>query len=272
MEFSIRNLMRDTSLPNTEILILLEKVLQKPKTWIIANDLNVISNVLFYKYIDLRNRRIDGEPIAYLVGYKEFMNNKFLVNRSVLIPRPETELLVDVAINSLKPSNGCRVLDLGTGCGAIAISIYLMKSNIEVVGSDIDLYALSVAEMNSRKLCANIDLIHSNWFDCFDSKMGKFDIIVSNPPYIHSLDKHLESGDLRFEPRIALTDELDGLSHISNIIYNARNYMNKGAYLWLEHGWDQSSMVKYLLKMAGFSNVNSFLDLSGIVRVTGGSI
>lgn len=264
--------MKDLDLPKIEIIILLEKVLQKPRTWIIANDLNIVPDSLFYQYSDLRNRRLNGEPIAYLVGYKEFMSNKFLVNNSVLIPRPETELLVDVVINSLKSLNKPRVLDLGIGCGNIAISICLMRPDAEVIGSDIDSGALLIADMNSKKLGVNITLISSNWFDCFDIDIGKFDLIVSNPPYISSLDKHLELGDLRFEPRIALTDESNGLTHITNIIYNSRNYMNKGAYLWLEHGWDQAEEVKSLLKKAGFSNVTSFLDLSGIARVTGGNL
>lgn len=262
----------DLNLPRIEILVLLEKVLQKPRTWIIANDLNIISDIAFRKYNDLRKRRLKGEPIAYLVGYKEFMSNKFLVNNSVLIPRPETELLVDVSINSLSTLHKPRVLDLGIGCGAIAISICLMRTDAEVVGSDIDKGALLVAEINSKKLGANVTLINSNWFDNFDIHIGKFDLIVSNPPYISSLDKHLELGDLRFEPRIALTDESDGLSHITNIVYNSRNYMNKGAFLWMEHGWDQAAKVKNILKIAGFRNITSFLDLSGIPRITGGNI
>ncbi|WP_235043590.1 peptide chain release factor N(5)-glutamine methyltransferase [Candidatus Kinetoplastidibacterium galati] len=264
--------MADRCLPKIEILILLEKVLQKSRTWIIANDLNIISDISFYKYSDLRKRRLDGEPIAYLIGYKEFMSNKFLVNNSVLIPRPETEILVDVAINSIKTLSKPRVLDLGTGCGSIAISICLMRPDADVVGSDVDSESLSVAEINSRKLGANISLINSNWFDCFDINIDKFDLIISNPPYIALLDKHLELGDLRFEPKLALTDGSDGLRHITNIIHNSRNYLNKEAFLWLEHGWNQATEVRDLLKSAGFRNVTSFLDLSGIARVTGGNI
>lgn len=214
----------------------------------------------------LCRRRIAGEPIAYLLGEREFYGLPLHVNPAVLIPRPETELLVDLALERLPPCG--RVLDMGTGSGAIAIAIAHVRPDAQVTALDASPGAIEVAQHNAKRHGAAIRVVHSNWFaavgDC------RFDLIVSNPPYIVAGDRHLAQGDLRFEPPDALTDHADGLSALRSISSDACIYLEPGGWLLMEHGYDQAAAVRSMLEKANFSAVRSWRDLAGIARVSGG--
>ncbi|MBW0454135.1 MAG: peptide chain release factor N(5)-glutamine methyltransferase [Candidatus Kinetoplastibacterium crithidii] len=270
---SIKNLIMDSGISRLEAMILLEMILHKSRSWIIAHDDEILSDDLVNVYMALKQRRLRGEPIAYIVGYKEFMSHTFMVNKKVLIPRPETELIVEHGLKLLRDKyQNPRVIDLGTGCGAIGVSIALTRPDISVVGCDISSQALDVAHHNVTNLGATVELIESDWFKYINPK-EKFDLLLANPPYISREDEHLRMDSLIYEPRSALTDEsMDGLESISKIIETSPAYMKEGASLWIEHAWNQAYRVKNMMEAVGFKNVYSLNDLSGIERVTGGFI
>lgn len=217
----------------------------------------------------LVDRRLSGEPIAYLLGVREFYGLPFKVSPDVLIPRPETELLVELAL-SRTPENGA-LLDLGTGSGAIAVTIASLRSDLNITASDISTSALEIAKYNAQQLLTdNIEVrfFQSDWYQ--QIPQYQFNIIVSNPPYIVKGDAHLFEGDLRFEPINALTDHADGLSAYRQIISGAVSRLSSKGWLLMEHGYDQANAVQALLTEHGFSEVQSWADLAGIMRVTGG--
>lgn len=217
-------------------------------------------------------RRQAGEPIAYIVGEREFFGLALAVSPAVLIPRPDTELLVELALARL-PDNG-SMLDMGTGSGAIAIAVAHTRPDARVCALDASQAALDIAQRNAaRHLAGNphpLTLVHSNWFSAIAGQ--SFDMIVSNPPYIADADHHLSEGDLRFEPRDALTDHADGLSAYRTIVSQAPVHLTRGGWLLLEHGYDQATPVRDLLLQQGFDNVQGWQDLAGITRVTGGQL
>ena len=218
-------------------------------------------------------RRLAGEPIAYIVGEREFYGHVFSVSPEVLIPRPETELLVDLALVRLAPQRSCRVLDLGTGSGAVAIAIALHRPNVSVVAIDASPASLAVAGDNARRLlgeagAGRFQLICSDWFEQVGET--RFDLIVSNPPYVAEDDPHLRNGDIRFEPNQALVSGRDGLDALSTIIGVAPGYLRDGGWLLCEHGYDQAEAVSRLLDRAGFSQLLAERDLAGVTRVSGG--
>jgi release factor glutamine methyltransferase len=219
---------------------------------------------------ELIARRVQGEPMAYILGEREFFGRMFKVNPAVLIPRPDTELLVELALQFMPAQ--ASVLDLGTGSGAIAISIAAERPDCQVLACDISLAALDVARSNALALIANkhISFLQSDWYTQIPAQ--SFDCIVSNPPYIVKEDAHLTQGDLRFEPINALTDHDDGLSAYRAIIKGAAAYLKDGGRLLFEHGYDQAEAVQELLRTQGFSEVQSWQDLAGIWRVTGGKL
>ncbi len=221
----------------------------------------------------LTQRRVDGEPIAYLLGEREFFGLLFQVTPDVLIPRPDTELLVELAL-ARTPNDGA-VLDLGTGSGAIAVAIAAQNDGKDIVrkisAADISPAALTVAKRNAERLVPNFTAIQfylSDWMQAIPPQI--FDTIVSNPPYIVKDDEHLSQGDLRFEPIDALTDHHDGLSAYRSIIAGAPRYLKKDGWLLMEHGYHQAQDVQALLCEAGFDEVQSWQDIAGIWRVTGG--
>jgi release factor glutamine methyltransferase len=219
----------------------------------------------------LGSQRLAGEPMAYLLGQREFFGLSFKVTPDVLIPRPDTELLVELALE--RTANGDHLLDLGTGSGAIAIAIAAQGRQIKVSAADISPAALAVAQFNATQLLdenAKIQFHLSDWYSAIPAQ--RFHTIVSNPPYIVKDDIHLSQGDLRFEPIDALTDHSDGLSAYRKIIDGAPAYLHPNAWLLMEHGYDQSDAVQGLLKAAGFTEVQSWPDLSGILRVSGGCL
>ena len=213
-------------------------------------------------------RRVNGEPMAYILGEREFYGLDFYVTPDVLIPRPDTELLVELALQYAPKQS--RLLDLGTGSGAIAIAVAQQRSDLTVLALDVSPAALKIAEKNAaRHLAAGrVQLIQSDWYSAIADQ--QFATIVSNPPYIVKDDQHLSQGDLRFEPLNALTDHADGLSAYRQIITGAGKHLAEGGWLLMEHGYDQSSAVQELLSAEGFSEIQSWPDLAGILRVSGG--
>jgi release factor glutamine methyltransferase len=214
----------------------------------------------------LVQRRLDGEPIAYIVGHREFFGLDFKVNRSVLIPRPDTELIVELATERL-PARG-RMLDMGTGSGAIAVACAHTRPDADVTALDVSDAALEVARANAQANAATVRFLRSDWFAALGTET--FELIASNPPYIAAGDEHLAQGDLRFEPAGALTDHADGLSALRTIIAGAARHLAEGGWLLLEHGYDQAAQVRALLDAHGYGDVQSWRDLSGIERVSGG--
>ena len=267
-----QTLMQMCGLPRLESRMLLEYVLQKPRAWLLAHDTDGIEPQLAAQFLSLCAERRQGKPMAQLIGYREFMNYRFIVTPDVLIPRPETELLVEAGLQAIASlSVAPAILDLGTGSGAVAISLALLRPDAFVVATDLSVSALSVAQQNAQALGAHIQCWQGSWYEALPPE-GRFDLIVSNPPYIAARDPHLTSGDLRFEPVGALTDGADGLSAIRQIIADAGSHLKPGGQLWLEHGYDQAEAVQDLLRGRGFSGIRSLQDLAGIARVTGGAL
>ncbi len=214
-------------------------------------------------------RRRQGEPIAYIVGKREFFGLDFEVGASVLIPRPDTELIVELALERLPA--GARLLDMGTGSGAIAVAAAHTRPDAHVTALDVSDAALEIARRNAAANGAQVRFLRSDWFAALDAA-GRFDVIASNPPYIAAGDAHLSRGDLRFEPVGALTDHADGLSALRIIVDGAPGYLATAGWLLLEHGYDQAAAVRALLAARGFSEVQSWRDLAGIERVSGGRL
>ncbi|NIA53156.1 peptide chain release factor N(5)-glutamine methyltransferase [Massilia sp. TW-1] len=217
---------------------------------------------------DLVARRLQGEPIAYIVGKREFFGLDFQVGPAVLIPRPDTELIVELALERL-PQGPSRLLDMGTGSGAIAVAVAHTRPDADVTALDVSPDALAVAQANAAANGARVRFLASSWFDAL-AAAATFDVIASNPPYIAAGDAHLAQGDLRFEPVGALTDHADGLSALRTIVAGSPLYLVPGGWLLLEHGYDQAAAVRTLLLDAGFTDVQSWQDLAGIERVSGG--
>ena len=217
---------------------------------------------------DLVARRLRGEPIAYIVGRREFFGLDFQVGPAVLIPRPDTELIVELALERLPPG-AARLLDMGTGSGAIAVAVAHTRPDAAVTALDVSPDALAVAQANAAANGARVRFLHSSWFDALAA--GEiFDVIASNPPNIAAGDDHLAQGDLRFEPVGALTDHADGLSALRTIVNGSPRHLVPGGWLLLEHGYDQAAAVRTLLLDAGFTEVQSWQDLAGNERVSGG--
>lgn len=221
--------------------------------------------------------RAEGKPVAYLIGKREFYGREFAVNEHVLIPRPETEILVEQALARLSgqkwPGNRANagVLDMGAGSGAIAVTLALESPGAQVAACDVSPEALAMARSNAERLHAKVEFLESDWYAALAGR--RFDLIVSNPPYVAGNDSHLAQGDLRYEPKTALTDDsADGLASIRTIIAGAPTHLHPGGWLLFEHGYDQADACRDLLLKAGFIDPISVKDLAGIPRVAGGQI
>lgn len=271
-----RDLLRASPLPLLEARVLLSHVLGWRRTELITRGEEPLGSSALAAYRALETRRTAGEPIAQIVGMREFFGLPFDVTPDVLIPRPETELLVETVLAAIDPIPHARVLDLGTGSGAIAVAIASQRPDARVWAVDRSPAALAVAARNAAKLLdpmrpgGPIEWRQGDWYAPV-TPSPPFDAIVSNPPYIAAGDPHLAEGDLRFEPRGALTDEADGLSAIREIVAGANRFLTPGGQLWIEHGYDQASQVRAILVSAGFADVRSRPDLAGIERASGGS-
>jgi release factor glutamine methyltransferase len=286
---TIRELLSNTKLNKNDARILLGHLIQKhlgwPRSHLISRDQELLPKSLTAEWQILENQRLQGIPVAYLTGRKAFHGIELLVNESVLIPRSETEILVDSAldeINRILASNisgqSIRILDLGTGSGAIALAIAHSLNNsthrdnhVDILGIDLSSAAIQLARQNANalNLTNKVHFLESNWYESIPSNyLNNVDLIVSNPPYIRAGDPHLAEGDLRFEPKLALTDNNDGLNCIRTILAGGKQYLKKGGLLALEHGFDQGAQVGSLMSLGGYQGVASQSDLSGHLRVS----
>lgn len=263
---TIGQLQQALPLDPLENRILLCHALGLPRVALITQAERALTDAEASLLASLVERRRTGEPIAYIVGEREFFGLPFKVNPAVLIPRPDTELIVELALARLAPR--ARMLDMGTGSGAIAVAVAHTRRDAAVTALDISQTALEVARANAFANGVTVRFQCSDWYAALDNE--RFDLIASNPPYIAAGDRHLDEGDLRFEPAGALTDRADGLSALRIIIDGAPVHLEPGGWLLLEHGYDQAEAVRALLAARGFAEVESWRDLAGIERVSGG--
>jgi release factor glutamine methyltransferase len=251
-----------------EIQLLLTRVCGVDLAGLLAHPERIPQARTSQTYLDMFARRLHGEPIAYIVNEREFYGRAFEVTPDVLIPRPETELLVECALERVPERAERKVLDLGTGSGCIAITLAKQRREIKLLATDASKAALAVAARNvARHAAFNVELRAGNWFEPVMDL--RFDVIVSNPPYVAEHDPHLQQGGLRFEPRTALCAGVDGLSALEIIIAAAPRHLKPGGWLLVEHGHDQSSAVMHLMRNAGLAEVIARSDLAGIARVAG---
>ena len=250
--------------------VLAAHVLGVDAAWLIAHDTDPLYDTHVAAFESLVSRRLEGVPIAYLVGAREFYGRPFQVSPAVLIPRPDTELLVERALAHIPADQAVEVLDLGTGSGCIAITLALERPLARVTAADRSAAALAVAQRNADILNARVEFLASDWFAALAGR--RFDLIVSNPPYVAAADPHLAHGDVRFEPLTALAAGHDGLDDLRRLTRAACAHLKPGGTLLLEHGYNQADRVQTLLREGGIRHPQSWADLSGILRVSGGKL
>ena len=275
-ELSLRSLLSASLLPANEAKILMAYVLERhyqlPRSAILSRDEMLLNPQALRHWQDLESKRMAGEPVAYLIGKRGFHNIELIVAPGVLIPRPETELLVEIGLQEIaRLGEQSQILDLGTGSGAIALAIAHEDSRALVTATDQSEEALEIAKINAKLLnvLPRVQFAHGSWYTALKTRQS-FDIILSNPPYIPSEDQHLHQGDLRFEPISALTDHAGGLTCLQQIITGALPHLKPNGLIAVEHGFDQSAAVVTLMKMAGFIDIQTHLDLAGHQRVASG--
>ncbi len=250
--------------------VLAAHVLGVDAAWLIAHDTDPLPAQQALAFQSLLARRLSGLPIAYLTGSREFYGRPFLVSADVLIPRPDTELLVELALARTPSEHAINVLDLGTGSGCIAITLALERPLARVTAVDRSAAALAIARSNAETLNARVEFLASDWFSALAGR--RFDLIVSNPPYIATADPHLAQGDVRFEPLSALAAGADGLDDLRHLVTAACAHLAPGGTLLLEHGYDQADAVLALLRQNGIQSPQSWNDLAGVQRVSGGIV
>lgn len=243
---------------------------QVDTAWLIAHDTDMPRPALTAAFLALIDQRQAGTPVAYLTGTREFYSRPFHVTRDVLIPRPETELLVEQALAHLPAGQPLRVLDLGAGSGCVAVTIALERPHANVTAVDQSVAALAVAQGNAEALHARVRFLQSDWFAALAGE--RFDLIVGNPPYVAAADPHLQRGDVRFEPLAALASGNDGFSDLRRIIRDTPAHLVPGGWLWLEHGFEQAELAQRLLRDAGFQAVQTRVDAAGLPRISGGKL
>ena len=252
--------------PRRDAEILLGHVTSKARTWILAFDETLLTAEQLAELEALLARRANGEPVAHLVGQREFWSLPLFVSPATLIPRPDTECLVEQALVRL-PQTACRILDLGTGTGAIALALASERADCKVTAVDFMPDAAALAARNAAHLALNnVTVLQSDWFSAL--KGQRFAMIVSNPPYIDETDPHLAEGDVRFEPRTALVAADQGLADLAHIIREGRQYLLPNAYMLLEHGWKQGEAVRALFNEAGYLDVETCRDYGDNERLT----
>ena len=250
-----------------DVRLLMQQVLNVNHAWLISHASDVLSAEQMDTFNILFQRRLAGEPMAYILGQREFYGLDLKTTSATLIPRPDTETLVEAALAKIPVDKKFSVLDLGTGTGAIALAIASKRPLANITAVDFSDEALKVAEENAKALKLNhVVFMQSNWFDALANH--HYDLIVSNPPYIAKDDVHLKQGDLRFEPISALASGADGLDDIRIIVKQAPQHINRNCWLMLEHGYDQAAAVASLMSERGFTQVSHSLDLARIQRVT----
>ena len=273
---SLRSLLSDSALPQNEAKILLAFVIEKhyqlPRSALLSRDEMELSLAALEQWRNLESKRLSGEPIAYLVGKRGFHDIELYVASGVLIPRPETEILVEIALREIQTLNRpASILDLGTGSGAIALAIAHSAPQTIVTATDQSLEALAIAKMNADQLgfSDRVQFAQGSWYEALKEAI-QFDVILSNPPYIAAGDSHLSEGDLRFEPASALTDGASGLSCLEAIILQVHPYLKPGGLVAVEHGFDQSGAVVKLMKLAKLEEIRVHQDLTGRRRTVSG--
>lgn len=276
---SLRSLLSSSTLPQNEAKILLAFVLEKhyqlPRSALLSRDEMELGREALEQWKGLEARRLSGEPIAYLVGKRGFHEIELYVAPGVLIPRPETEILVEIALRKMQALNRpASILDLGTGSGAIALAVAHSAPQAFITATDQSLEALAIATINAEQLglADRVQFAQGSWYAALDNEypQAQFDVILSNPPYIAAGDSHLIEGDLRFEPSFALTDGASGLSCLEVIISQANAHLKPGGLIAVEHGFDQSDAVVDLMKMAHLQDIQVHQDLAGHTRAVSG--
>lgn len=270
MTITFRELLTNTYLPRREACLLLQHASQLTHAQLIAKDQNSVPAKIQQHFKTLVKARQMGQPIAYLIAMREFYQRSFLVSPATLIPRPDTELVIDTALSLFNKTSVTTVLDLGTGSGIIAITLALEAPAWQLSAIDCSTQALKIAMQNARTLRATVRFMLGHWFEPVSLKPSKFDMIVANPPYIAANDLHLKMGDLRFEPQDALTDYGDGLAHLAHIIHQAPHFLVNTGWLVLEHGFSQGQAVRAMLRQNSFVAVRTERDLAKQERVTMG--
>ena len=277
MANTVARVLRDaaTQIDRLDAQYLLAHMLNVSRASLIAHDERQLTPEEASKYALQIGERARGVPVAQIIGEREFYGRHFDINTHVLIPRPETEILVEQALacfsnnKCLKAPVNISVLDLGTGSGAVAVTLACEAPALHVTAVDKSSEALALARNNAHRHHASIRFLQSDWYQAVAGE--RFDCIVSNPPYVAGNDPHLTQGDLRFEPQMALTDgSTDGLDAIRAIVAGATAHLHSGGWLMFEHGYDQAERCRVILGQAGFANVTSCNDLAGIARVTMG--
>jgi len=273
---SLRSLLSDSALPQNEAKILLAFVIEKhyqlPRSALLSRDEMELSLEALKQWRNLESKRLSGEPIAYLVGKRGFHDIELYVAPGVLIPRPETEILVEIALREIQTLNRpANILDLGTGSGAIALAIAHSAPQTIVTATDQSLEALAIAKMNAEQLgfSDRVQFAQGSWYEALKEAIP-FDVILSNPPYIAAGDSHLSEGDLRFEPASALTDGASGLSCLEAIILQVQIHLKPGGLVAVEHGFDQSDAVVNLMKAGQLQEIQVHKDLAGHCRAASG--
>lgn len=254
--------------PQLDCELLLCHVLEVDRTWLRTWPESQVSSAQKSLFIALLDQRLEGMPIAYLIGSRGFWSMDLKVSSDTLIPRPETELLIEIALNLNLPRNGCG-LDLGTGTGAVALALASERQDMQWIAVDSQSGAVELAQTNCKhQQLTNVTICQSDWFDALQAANNTFDLIVSNPPYIAADDPHLVEGDVRFEPPSALVSGADGLDDIKIIISQSSAYLNTNGWLLIEHGYNQGQAVRDLMCTAGFSEVVTQQDYNHLDRVT----
>lgn len=265
---TVRQALAQASLAPIDAQVLLAHVLGADRAWLVAHATDPLAIGDVEAFFTLAGRRRDGEPVAYLTGTREFWGLPIAVDRSVLIPRPETETLVECALRALPAQRPVRVLDLGTGSGAVALAIAHERPQAEVFATDVSPSALALARRNGERMkLANLRWLQSDWYGELPDATPPLDLIASNPPYVASADPHLAQGDVRFEPPAALRAGRDGLDALRVVIAGAPARLARGGTLVVEHGFDQADHVRALMREAGLADPRTFRDLAGIPRV-----
>jgi release factor glutamine methyltransferase len=265
---TVRRALAQAGLMPVDAQVLLAHALGVDRAWLIAHATDEIARDRADAFFALARRRREGEPVAYLTGRREFHGLDLRVTPAVLVPRPETETLVDAMLERLPADRALRVVDLGTGSGAIALAIAHARPNAQVVATDLSDDALAVARDNASRLgLANVAFAQGSWYDALGETEDAFDAILANPPYVAQDDPHLIEGDLPHEPSIALSPGGDGLDALRVIVAGARSRLAEGGWLAVEHGYDQSDAVRALFTGAGLAGVEARRDLAGIPRV-----
>jgi release factor glutamine methyltransferase len=263
---TIRRTLEAAGLVPLDAQVLLAHVLRRDRTWLAAHAADALPRDSSAAFLALAKRRRDGEPVAYLTGTREFWGLPLAVSPAVLIPRPETETVVEAALARLPSNRDVRVLDLGTGSGAIALAIARERPRARVLATDVSAAALDVARENARRLSLpNVEFLLADWYA--NVPAHAFDLIAANPPYVAERDPHLTEGDVRFEPQVALASGADGLDALRAVVSDAPGCLVDGGHLVVEHGHDQSDAVQELFRTAGFGRTVALRDLAGISRV-----